>query len=319
VNKTLQKFLQSLRVANRSAHTLSNYQRDIERFILEYPGLQSITEPQSETNAKDAEPDWSQITTKQVKAYVMHLSKQGLGASSIARHLSALRSLFQFLLETDQIRLNPVIGVKAPKRAKPLPKSPDVDQTQRLLESSLPEDDWLAIQDQAMFELLYSTGMRVSELVGLDRDAVLPALETQSLVVIGKRNKPRVVFVGEAALKALQAWLAVWDAHRAEGEAALFVNQKGRRIHRMSVSQRLEKRSKLNGLPAKLSPHQLRHAFATHVLESSGDLRAVQELLGHANLSTTQIYTKIDFQHMVQVYDQAHPRAHKVKNPELNS
>lgn len=313
----IERFLQQLQAENKSAHTRSNYQRDLLTFVAFYlTDAQSAADKSDEQGSQSFDALWQQmpkvnwleITSKDIKRFVMHRVKAGISASSVARQLSALRSLFQFLLTEGLVQHNPAKTVKAPKQPKPLPKSLDIDQTLQLLEQPLetPTD----IRDQAMFELLYSAGLRVAELVSLDLSPGLDGLASGTIQVVGKGNKMRVALVGRKAQAAIQAWLQTRNAWAKE-DNAVFINQRGQRLSVRSVQLRLDKRTKSAGLATKMSPHRLRHACATHVLESSGDLRAVQEMLGHANLSTTQIYTKLDMQHLAQVYDQAHPRARK--------
>ena len=206
---------------------------------------------------------------------------------------------------------NPAKGVKAPKQPQPLPKSVDVDWMSRLLDQPL--ETWQDVRDQAIFELLYSAGLRVSECAELDLSPGLDESESGWVRVLGKGQKERLAPVGSKALLALKNWLAIRNEHAQADEQAVFVNQRGGRLSVREWKNQQEKRTRKAGLPTKMSPHRLRDACATHVLESSGDLRAVQEILGHANLSTTQIYTKLDLQHLAQVYDQAHPRAKKIK------
>ena len=306
----IERFLQHMRAENKSAHTLDNYQRDLLSFVAFY--LQTEKHQAwslDELMRQPQQVDWTQIQSAQIKRYVMQQVKQGLAASSLARHLSALRSFFQFLLLEGVLQSNPAKSVKAPKQPKPLPKSLDIDQTRELLEQNL--ETWQDVRDQAIFELLYSAGLRVAELASLDLSPGLDGLSSGTVQVIGKGNKMRVALVGRKAQAAIQAWLKIRSDYAQAEETAVFVNQRGQRLSVRSIQVRLDKRTKQAGLATKMSPHRLRHACATHVLESSGDLRAVQELLGHANLSTTQIYTKLDMQHLAQVYDKAHPRARK--------
>jgi integrase/recombinase XerC len=241
---------------------------------------------------------------------------QGISARTVARQLSALRAFYNFLLLNEQVTINPVKGLKAPKQGKPLPKSLDVDWTQTLLEQPL--TTWQTVRDQAIFELLYSAGLRVSECTQLNLLPGLAMLDAGWVQVLGKGQKHRLAPVGSKALSALQAWLAIRPAHAKPDEPAVFVSSRGTRLGVRSVQLSLDKRTVQAGLPTKMSPHRLRHACATHVLESSGDLRAVQEILEHANLSTTQIYTKLDLQHLAHVYDLAHPRAKKPSTQSLD-
>jgi integrase/recombinase XerC len=243
----------------------------------------------------------------------------GLSPASLARALSAWRSFYRWLGERQLVPANPVVGVRAPRRAKRLPKALAVDDAVRLL-ALAPADGALAMRDRAMVELLYSSGLRLAELVSMDwrhfaRDAVQAAsvswldLETHEAVVTGKGSKRRSVPVGAAAIDALRAWLVVRGSLAGNEARALFVSARGTRISARNVEARVARLARLIGLGVHVHPHVLRHSMASHVLQSSGDLRAVQELLGHANIATTQIYTKLDWQHLAKVYDAAHPRA----------
>ena len=251
-----------------------------------------------------------------VRRWAAQLHSQGLGSRSIALVLSAWRGFFRWLGHEGVVPLNPVDGVRAPKAAKPLPKALPVDQAVALAE---PRDDddtdpALAARDQCIVELLYGCGLRVGELVGLDVRASgeaagwVDAAEAEAQV-LGKGRKRRSVPVGGPALQALAQWLALRGTLADPGEPALFVSRRGTRLTDSQVRSRLKRRALQAGLPTHVHPHMLRHSFASHLLQSSGDLRAVQELLGHANISTTQVYTKLDFQHLAKVYDAAHPRA----------
>ncbi len=252
---------------------------------------------------------WRQLGQAQVRAWAAQRHRQGLSAKSLQRRLAALRAFYRYLKRQGRVENNPAMGVRAPKAERKLPATLDVDQMTQLLE--LPGDDALALRDQAIMELLYSSGLRLTELVSLD----LADLDLQDamLEVTGKGGKTRRLPVGRKALEALERWLQVRPSLAAGDEQALFVSQRGRRLSPRSVQSRLAKRALEQGSPRHVHPHLLRHSFASHLLESSGDLRAVQELLGHANISTTQIYTHLDFQHLAQVYDQAHPRARRKK------
>ena len=297
---SLARFLHSLQQQNRSPHTLSNYRRDIEAFLHFYL---------AESAALSGFERWEAIDSAAIRAFLAYRVDQGVGPRTLARQLSALRALYRFLLQAEQVSHDPTLGIKAPKQPKPLPKSVDVDWAKTLLEQPLKH--WQDVRDQAVFELLYSAGLRVSECVNLDLSPGLDGLDSGWVRVLGKGQKTRLAPVGSKALQALKQWLAIRAGYARADETAVFVNRHGGRLGVRSVQQRLDKRAEQAGLPTKMSPHRLRHACATHVLESSGDLRAVQEMLGHASLSTTQIYTKLDLQHLAQVYDQAHPRAKK--------
>lgn len=288
------RFIHHLRYERRlSPHTLSNYQRDLLAFA----------DWQQEHQA----PDWPGLKQAHVRDYVAQAHRQGLSGKSLQRRLSSLRSLFRYLQRERLITDNPAEGVRAPKVQRRLPATLDADQLGRLL--SLPGDDPLSRRDAAVMELFYSSGLRLAELVSLNLTDI--DRDDATLEVTGKGNKARRLPIGRMALAAIDRWLAVRDALAKADEAALFVSQRGGRLSPRSVQARLHHRAIEQGSPRHVHPHLLRHSFASHLLESSGDLRAVQELLGHADISTTQIYTHLDFQHLAQVYDQAHPRARK--------
>jgi integrase/recombinase XerC len=252
-----------------------------------------------------------------IRRWAAQLHSQGLASRSIALTLSAWRGLYRWAGREGLVALNPVEGVRAPKAGKPLPKALSVDQAVALAEQSDEHaDPVLAARDHCMVELLYGCGLRVGELIGLDVQASGEAAgwidaADASAHVLGKGSKRRSVPVGAPALKALHEWLGQRGQIAAHDEVALFVGQRGKRITAGQVRARLKARALQAGLPTHVHPHMLRHSFASHLLQSSGDLRAVQELLGHANITTTQVYTKLDFQHLAKVYDAAHPRAKK--------
>lgn len=252
-----------------------------------------------------------------IRRWAAQLHSQGLASRSIALILSAWRGYYRWAGREGLVALNPVEGVRAPKAAKPLPKALSVDHAVALAEQSDEHGDpVLAARDQCMVELLYGCGLRVGELVGLDVRAGAQAagwvdVADASAHVLGKGGKRRSVPVGGPALAAVREWLALRSQLAAQGEPALFVSQRGTRLTASQVRSRLKARALQAGLPTHVHPHMLRHSFASHLLQSSGDLRAVQELLGHANITTTQVYTKLDFQHLAKVYDAAHPRAKK--------
>lgn len=315
-------FLKHLQTQNKSVHTLKNYQRDLHDFLGFYlaDDLASDASELADNKAAMDEAlqaqiirftDWGLIDAQALKAFLAYRVEQGISARTLARQLSALRSFYDFLIEKNVVHKNPAKGVKAPKQPQPLPKSVDVDWMQRLLEQPL--KTWQDIRDQAIFELLYSAGLRVSECAELDISPGLDEMSAGWVRVFGKGQKERLAPVGRQSIEAMKNWMAIRHEYAKEDESAVFVNQRGHRLSVRSIQNQLDKRTLQAGLPTKMSPHRLRHACATHVLESSGDLRAVQEILGHANLSTTQIYTKLDMQHLAQVYDQAHPRAKKSK------
>ena len=293
-----------------SPHTLSNYERDLRRL---------------QTLADGAAP--AELTALDLRRFVGRLHAGGLSGRSIARTLSAWRGLLRWLARRGILDANVAEGLHAPKHPKRLPDALSVDEAFRLLkpvevdsaplesEDSVKADRerYLQDRDQAIYELFYSSGVRLSELVGLNLDC-LPDLRQGEVRVLGKRNKTRIVPVGKAALKAIETWLAVREQLANPEELALFVGQQGKRITPRMIQLRLQKHGQAQGLPQRIHPHQLRHSFATHMLQGSGDLRAVQEMLGHASIASTQVYTHLDFQHLAQVYDQAHPRAHRQKD-----
>ncbi|WP_372769663.1 tyrosine recombinase XerC [Pseudoalteromonas sp.] len=251
---------------------------------------------------------WQAIEVENIKGLLAKLKSRNLSARTINLHLSCLRSFYKFLIRKGLATANPVELVKGPKFTKPLPKNLDVDQVNQLLEI-VPEDT-LAVRDKAMMELMYSSGLRLSELASLnlnDKQAIFNGL----LTVKGKGSKERVIPVGRKAISAVKEWLKVRAEFANADEMALFTSKQKRRLSIRQIRARMKKWGIEQGLSANVHPHKLRHSFASHILESSGDLRAVQELLGHSNLSTTQVYTHLDFQHLAKVYDNTHPRAKK--------
>lgn len=289
----LEEFQSKLRwERNYSPHTVAGYASDIGKFV-QWLGEQSIG------------PD--QVHEGEVQRYAAHLFRQGRSPRSIQRALSALRGFYGHLVATHRLADNPASGVRAPRQPRTLPKVLDVDAVMRLLDSR--PDGPLGYRDLAMFELLYSSGMRLSELVGLDcGDLDMAAGE---VLVLGKGRVERKLPVGRMALKALRGWLDVRAEMANPEETALFVGQRGKRLSARNVQLRLRRFGCASGSGQTLHPHLFRHSFASHLLESSGDLRAVQELLGHRRISTTQIYTHLDYQHLAQTYDSAHPRARR--------
>jgi len=276
-----------------SVHTLTNYRRELGR-------LAELATP--------ARPD--DITTPRIRALAGRLHAGGLSPRSVARALSAWRGFFRWRVRFHGAAVNPVEGIRPPKAPQPLPKSLGPDAVGQLLDAS--PDDELEVRDRAMFELLYSSGLRVAELLSLNLDARLD-LSTGEATVTGKRGKTRIVPIGHAALAAIEAWLPVRASLVQSGEPALFVTRTGTRLSQGAVRSRLDRWVLQYGNGTHVHPHMLRHSFASHVLQSSGDLRAVQEMLGHASIQSTQVYTHLDFQHLAKVYDQAHPRAKKGK------
>lgn len=241
-----------------------------------------------------------------VRGWVVSLRQNKRAPSSIQRCLSSLRGLLRFLLLRGRLKHNPANEVRAPKSPRPLPKTLDKDTLNAALDAP-PDERWTVVRDHAVAELLYSSGLRLAELAGLDPDHFTPALD--EVRVLGKGRKERIVPVGAKARAALRQWLVLRGQKLGTGETALFIGRGGVRLSRAGVAAGLRAWARRSGIGVHVHPHKLRHSFATHLLEESGDLRAVQELLGHANLSTTQVYTHLDFTHLAKVYDQAHPRA----------
>ena len=252
--------------------------------------------------------DWASVSISDVRQVLNDARRQGLSPSSIALRLSALRSFCGYLLSQNVLLINPAKNIQAPKQGKPLPKQLNVDEIHHLL--AIKDESLLSIRDKAMMELSYGCGLRLSELASLNIDSILG---DRQLKVVGKGSKERILPIGKMAYQALQAWLELRWKLAPPGEVALFLSKQKKPICTRQIAKRMQVWAKRQNMAQHLSPHKLRHSFATHVLESSGDLRAVQELLGHANLSTTQIYTHLNFQHLAQVYDAAHPRAKKSK------
>lgn len=295
VVQLIPEYLDYLRTVKQySPHTLSNYARDLERF-------RQFCEQAGVSDACD-------VKVNHVRGFASALHREGKKGRSIQRALSAARSFFRYLGKQGLIDHNPAEGVQAPRQQRRLPATLDADQVDLLLQKR--GDSATELRDQAMAELFYSSGLRLSELAALDiRD-----LDRQGrlVTVTGKGRKTRTIPVGKVALAALDSWLAVRTG--SAGEPALFTTARGGRISVRNIQDRLRRRGRQAMLHQDVHPHMLRHSFASHLLESSGDLRAVQELLGHANISTTQIYTHLDFQHLARVYDAAHPRARRRKN-----
>lgn len=275
-----------------SPHTLSNYRRDIGKLL-----------------AAAGDLPLAGVQVHHIRRFVAQLHGQGLAGRSLARLLSAWRGFFRWLGERGMVPANPCDGIRPPKSPRLLPKALSVDETARLLEAVEDDDALQSARDLAMFELFYSSGLRLAELVALDGDVLDDVLREGEIRVLGKRNKLRLVPVGRKAREALAAWGAVRGELARPDETALFVGVRGARISPRMVESRLARRAVLLGLPTHVHPHMLRHSFASHVLQSSGDLRAVQEMLGHASIASTQVYTHLDFQHLAKVYDAAHPRA----------
>ncbi|MEJ2619455.1 MAG: tyrosine recombinase XerC [Candidatus Thiodiazotropha sp.] len=244
-------------------------------------------------------PSWGHFTQQQVRHYIASRHRQGYSPKSLHRELSSLRSLYNYLLREAQVKANPALGVRAPKVRRKLPTTLDVDQLNQLL--SIDDDTPTGLRDRAIMELFYSSGLRLAELIALDISHI--DLNEQIVEVTGKGSKTRLLPVGRQAVDAITAWLKVRGQLAGSEETALFVGVRGKRISRSTIQKQLHEWSVRQGAPRNIHPHLLRHSFASHLLESSGDLRAVQELLGHANISTTQIYTHLDFQHLKKPSD----------------
>lgn len=299
------RYLAHVRVEKRLAD------RTVELYTLD---LQKLSE-----NAVAAGVQLTAVTNAHIRRWVAQMHGGGRSGRGIALILSGWRGFYTWLGREGLVKSNPAQDVRAPKAPKPLPKALGVDDAVQLADFSNDEaDPWLEARDAAIVELLYGCGLRVGELVGLDAQASGEArgwIDAQAgeAHVLGKGSKRRTVPVGSKALEALRHWMAVRALHPHAGAAALFTGRHGARLSAQGVWQRLKQRGQQAGLATPVHPHMLRHSFASHLLQSSGDLRAVQELLGHANIGTTQVYTRLDFQHLAKIYDAAHPRAHRLK------
>lgn len=275
--------------------TCKHYRRDLGKLV-EYCDQQGLD-------------GWTAIDNDHMRAYSAQAYRRGLSSRTIQRQLSAARTFFRYLLRERRVKKNPVLDIRAPKAGKRLPENLDADRMGRLLD--IKGDGPLVARDRAILELLYSSGLRLAELTGLNLGDVDRGDAT--VAVTGKGGKDRIVPVGRYAIDAVNAWLKERPGMVADGENALFVSNRGTRISPRSVQARVDHWARKQGIDTRVYPHLFRHSFATHLLESSHDLRGVQELLGHANISTTQVYTHLDFQHLAQIYDQTHPRA-RAKN-----
>lgn len=287
-------FCDYLQIEKRySPHTVSNYRRDLEEVASELLKMDVV--------------DWSGANAFNMRTVISRQHGAGLSGRSLARRLSAVRSLFRYLIRHKHIEVNPVADVPAPKDHQKLPETLQIEDIQRLF--ALKGDDVLLLRDRAIFELIYSCGLRLAEVVQLDIDSI--DMHAGMVRVIGKGAKARDLPVGKAALDAVRQWKSRREELQKGNatETALFISNRGSRLSARSVQQRLKTLAERTGIPHNVYPHLLRHSFASHLLESSGDLRAVQELLGHADINTTQVYTHLDFQHLARVYERAHPRA----------
>jgi integrase/recombinase XerC len=290
----IDRFIRHLEFERRlSSLTCKHYQRDLNA-LAEYCDQYGVS-------------GWKQLDNEHVRAFAAACYRKGLSARSIQRRLSAARTFYRYLTREKHVKKNPVVAVSAPKSGKRLPGNLDADRMARLLD--IPGKETIVVRDRAILELLYSSGLRLGELIDLDMGDV--DLADQTVRVTGKGNKDRIVPVGQHARQAISEWLPL-RADFAKGDGkALFVSKQGNRLSPRSVQSRVSYWAKRQGIDTKVYPHLFRHSFATHLLESSHDLRGVQELLGHANISTTQVYTHLDFQHLAQIYDKTHPRARR--------
>ena len=285
-------YLRHLGIERRlSPHTATNYARDL-RALAEFAERGNLD-------------DWQRIDSQHVRMFAARSHAGGLSPRSVQRRLSATRGFFNYLVREGVVKSNPAVEIRAPKAGKRLPGTLDADQLNHLLD--IPAEDALAVRDRAIMELFYSSGLRLAELVGLDLTHL--DLADRTVRVLGKGSKTRIVPVGRKADTAIRAWLRERAGIAAVGEAALFVGRNGTRLKHRAIQLRVAYWAKRKGLPSRVYPHLFRHSFATHLLESSKDLRGVQELLGHADISTTQIYTHLDFAHLARTYDASHPRA----------
>ena len=276
-----------------SQNTIRSYQRDLEHFSVHLQDKKLSR--------------WAELKPHHIRTYASQIFIEGLGAKSIQRRLSAIRSFMNYLLREGMIKNNPAEGVKTPKAPKKLPGVLDIQQISQLLD--IQETDPLSLRDKAIMELIYSSGLRLSEIVRLN--PIDLNLSDKSLTVIGKGDKTRMLPIGNEAIKSLRSWLSCRNELANPEEEALFVGSRGNRLSRRSIQSRIKHWARKNGIQQDVYPHLLRHSFATHMLEASGDLRAVQELLGHKDISTTQVYTHLDFEHLSKTYDKAHPSSGK--------
>jgi integrase/recombinase XerC len=276
-----------------SAHTDSGYARDLAALV-KYCDRHDLQ-------------DWAALDSQHVRAFAAHSHAAGLAARSIQRRLSAVRTFCNYLVRERALRGNPAYEIRAPKAGRRLPHTLDADQMAHLL--NVPLGTALLARDHAVMELLYSSGLRLAELVGLDRPDL--DLKDRTVRVLGKGRKSRIIPVGKKAVLALERWLQERAAWANPAVAAVFIGRNGRRLGARAVQLRISQWARRRALGVPVHPHLFRHSFATHLLESSGELRGVQELLGHADISTTQIYTHLDFQHLARIYDRTHPRARR--------
>ncbi|WP_305881920.1 tyrosine recombinase XerC [Endozoicomonas sp. SCSIO W0465] len=302
MQQSVAAFMDYLRYEKQhSPHTLCAYQRDLSRIM-------------QQATAGDIQ-GWEQITEQQLKHWLGLWHEEGLSSRSLQRLISSVRRFYQYLLTQGVVANNPARLLRAPKTARPLPVTLDADQVNHLLDDPYGQADGdpLKCRDLAILELFYSSGLRLAELAALNIDSF--SGDWSQVRVLGKRSKERMVPVGSKARQAIQHWLRFRQQFvRSESGSALFLSKPGKRISTRQIQYRIKAFAREAGMPVGVHPHMLRHSFASHLLESSGDLRSIQELLGHSDISTTQIYTHLDFQHLAAVYDKAHPRARKKKD-----
>jgi integrase/recombinase XerC len=293
VEKAIDKFLQSLRQRNASVHTLKAYTGDLENFA-EYVRLR----------------DWRSIDHLTIRGFLSHVYEKGLGKTSVARALAAVRSFYRWLAQEGVVEQNPAALVSTPKLPKKLPRVPTIEEMNTVLDGEMPEVASFPERDRMLFELLYGCGIRNSELIGINLDDI--RLSSEAILIRGKGKKERYVPFGDSVKSALASYLPVRQqrlAERKKNTAALLINQRGGRLTTRSVGRIIKKIAVAKGLSPDVHPHTLRHAFGTHMLEEGADLRSIQEMLGHERLSTTQRYTQLSMKHVLEVYDQTHPRA----------
>ncbi len=293
VKKAIDQFLRSLRERNASMHTIKAYTGDLRNFAA-YAGLRS----------------WRSIDHVTIRGFLSHLYEKGLGKTSVARSLAAVRSLYRWLAQEGVVEQNPAALVSTPKLPKKLPRVPTIEEMNTLLDGQMPEVASFPERDQFMFELLYGCGIRNSELIGISLDDI--RLSAEAILIRGKGKKERYVPFGDSVRAGLAAYLPARQrtlAERNKNTTALLINQRGGRLTTRSVGRIIKKIAVAKGLSPDVHPHTLRHAFGTHMLEEGADLRAIQEMLGHERLSTTQRYTQLSMKHVLEVYDQTHPRA----------
>ncbi len=299
MDKEIEQFLSYIHTEKRlSIHTQDNYRRDLHNFS-------NFLEEKKLTG-------WPGINQQHIRLYTNSMRIKGLASKSIQRNLSSIRSFLNFLVARKVIKVNPAAAISAPKAPQKLPKTLDVDQIAQLLNDIPDSNKPLVIRDHAIMELFYSSGLRLSELSALNLKDI--DFHASTMRVTGKGSKMRELPIGSKAMQSMQSWLKVRAPLLKIDQTAVFVNQQGERLSNRAIQARLKKWAQEKGIGSHLHPHMLRHSFASHMLESSSDLRAVQELLGHADISTTQIYTHLDFQHLAKVYDAAHPRAKKISS-----